>query len=89
MDAMMTVLISHPWIAALVGLAFLAGWHRLRRRSLLVVGVLWIHAAYEVALPYLSACGDDCNIRVDLLLIYPILLVAAIVAIVAALRARR
>jgi hypothetical protein len=44
---------------------------------------------YEEGMRRRILCSGECNIRVDLLLIYPILLVISVVAMAAALRRRR
>ena len=87
---MMGIFIQYPWLAALIGL-FLVGLGRARaRRIAIVVGVIWLlYAAYETAMRLRWLCSGECNIRVDLLLIYPLLLAATVVGIVSLLRARR
>ena len=87
---MMGIFIQYPWLAALIGL-FLVGLGRSRsRQTAMVVGVIWLlYAAYETAMRLRWLCSGECNIRVDLLLIYPLLLAATVVGIVSLLRARR
>jgi hypothetical protein len=42
------------------------------------VGVVWgLYAAYETGMHQRWLCTGECNIRVDLLLIYPILLIVS------------
>jgi hypothetical protein len=87
---MMGIFIEHPWLAAAVGV-LLVGLGRTRaRRIAIVVGVIWLlYAAYETAMRLRWLCSGECNIRVDLLLIYPLLLAATLVGIVSLLRERR
>jgi hypothetical protein len=84
---MMGIFIEYPWLAAVVGL-LLVGLGRLRgRRTAIVVGVIWLlYAGYEAAMRLRWLCSGECNIRVDLLLIYPLLLAMTVVAIVSLLR---
>lgn len=50
-------------------------WRRSRRRSFLVLALLWAaYSLYEYLMLTRVLCSGDCNIRVDLLLIYPALL---------------
>ena len=72
--------------AALFGLGFY--W---RRRPLtLLAAVLWLaYAGYEQAMKSRWLCTGECNIRVDLLLIYPLLLILSLAALVSLRRARR
>jgi hypothetical protein len=87
---MMAIFIQFPWLAAVIG-AFLIGLGRQRgRRTAIVVGVIWLlYAAYETAMRLRWLCTGECNIRIDLLLIYPLLLAITVVGIVSLLRARR
>ena len=88
--SIMAIFIQYPWLAALIGV-FLVSLGRSRgRRTAMVVGVTWLlYAAYETAMRLRWLCSGECNIRVDLLLIYPLLLAASVVGIVSLLRARR
>jgi hypothetical protein len=88
--SIMAIFIQYPWLAAAVGV-LLVGLGRARgRRTAIVVGVIWLlYAAYEAAMRLRWLCTGECNIRVDLLLIYPVLLAITVVAIVSLLRARR
>ena len=62
----------------MVGAFFvLPGWRR-RRWGVVTVGVVWVlYALYETGMHQRWLCTGECNIRVDLLLIYPILLLAS------------
>ena len=78
-----------------VSLCLLAMWcFTLSRRIIFSVAtVLWLlYGAYESLMYARILCSGECNIRVDLLLIYPILLIVTIAACVSAaktLRARQ
>ena len=83
--------IPHPWLALIPALAFAALYRWSGRRVVAVAAGAWLlYAAYEYTLYLRWLCSGECNIRVDLLLLYPVLLlvslVAAIVALVAILR---
>jgi hypothetical protein len=86
---MMGIFIQYPWLPAVIGV-FLVGLGRWRgRRTAVVVGVIWLlYGAYETAMRLRWLCSGECNIRVDLLLIYPLLLGITVVGIVSLLRAR-
>jgi hypothetical protein len=88
--SVMAIFTQYPWLAAVIGV-FLVGLGRARaRRTAIVVGVIWLlYAAYETAMRLRWLCSGECNIRVDLLLIYPLLLAATLVGIVSLLRARQ
>lgn len=88
--SMMGIFVQYPWLAAVVGV-LLVGFGRARaRRTAIVAGVIWLlYAVYETAMRLRWLCSGECNIRVDLLLIYPLLLAITIAGIVSLLRARR
>ncbi|MEA2713471.1 MAG: hypothetical protein QOK27_1432 [Gemmatimonadales bacterium] len=88
--SIMAIFTQYPWMAAVIGL-LLVGLGRARgRRTAIVVGVIWLlYAAYETAMRLRWLCSGECDIRVDLLLIYPLLLAATVVGMVSLLRARR
>jgi hypothetical protein len=88
--SLMGIFIQYPWLGALIGVA-LVGLGRARRRTTaIVIGVVWVlYAAYEAAMKLRWLCTGECNIRVDLLLLYPLLLGLTVVAIVSLLRTGR
>jgi len=88
--APMAILTGYPWLAACIGL-LLAGLGRWRgRRTAMIAGALWLlYWAYETGMQRRWLCSGDCNIRIDLLLLYPLLLLGAIAGAVSPLRTRR
>jgi hypothetical protein len=54
-----------------------------------LAGLLWLfYALYEVGMKQRWLCTGECTIRVDLLLIYPVLVIGLAAALVSLLRAR-
>src|SRR5688572_14403943 len=87
---MMAIFITYPWLAALVGVPLVAAGRRRGRRAALVAGLAWLaYAVYETGMKQRWLCTGECNIRVDLLLVYPILLVLTLIAVVSLLRTAR
>jgi hypothetical protein len=88
--AVMGIFIEYPILAAVLAIALLGlGW-RMRRRVAVGVGLLWLlYAPYELGMKRRWLCSGECNIRIDLLLIYPVLALGLIVACISLLRARR
>jgi hypothetical protein len=76
-------------IALLVAAALTWAWRRSSRRAFLVLSMLWAaYAVYETLMYTRILCSGECNIRVDLLLIWPALLASTLwVALAAAVRA--
>ena len=78
-------------IALFFAIAMAIGWRNGRRHGFLVLALLWLtYSGYEYLMYKRVLCSGECNIRVDLLLIYPALLGSTLwVAIAAAIRAIR
>ena len=86
----LAVMIEYPFIAAAVGLVLLGLGLGTRRRTVAGVGTLWlVYAAYETGMRRRWLCSGECNIRIDLLLIYPALLISLIAALVSLLLGRK
>jgi hypothetical protein len=86
--SVMAIFIQYPVLAAIIGLLLLGLGHWIGRRLVTAVGVIWLlYAAYETGMQQRWLCSGECNIRVDLLLIYPLLLVASVAAGASMLRA--
>lgn len=83
-----SVFIPQPWLALIPAVLF-AIFFRLRRRR--IVGVAagaWLaYALWEYALYRRWLCSGECNIRIDLLLVYPVLLIVSLTAIVVGIKA--
>jgi hypothetical protein len=83
----MSLFIEWPLLAAIPGVAFLLVYWRSRRRLILCAAVAWLlYAVYELGMRWRILCSGECNIRVDLLLIYPALLALSLIAVVTAAR---
>ena len=84
---LMGLFIQFPWLAALVGATLLWLGRARGRRAAVVAGVVWLlYAVYETGMKQRWWCTGECNIRVDLLLVYPVLLGLTIVGVVGLLR---
>lgn len=81
------VFIPHPWLALVPG-AFFVGLYRLsRRRVAAAAAVAWLlYAPYEYGMHRRWLCSGECNIRIDLLLAYPVLILLSLAATVFAAR---
>lgn len=68
-----------PFGAAIIGCFYLRMYYKLRVVSAMVAGFLWlIYSIYEFLIYARIFCSEECNIRVDLLIIYPSLLVVSL-----------
>ncbi len=77
------IFVTHPWLALVVALVQVAIWRWSQSRVALLASVAWVgYAAYEYLMLARVLCKGDCNIRVDLLLIYPLLLLLFLFSVV-------
>ena len=62
-------------VAIVLGGVFAALWLTTRVPGALVAGIVWLlYAPYEFLMYARVLCSGECNIRVDLLLLWPLLL---------------
>ena len=86
----MAIFVEYPWLAALVAIPFLGLGRRLGRRVAVAAGLAWLlYAVYEMGMKQRWLCSGECNIRIDLLLVYPVLLVFTLAGAVSLLRSGR
>jgi hypothetical protein len=86
----MSIFIEYPFLAAVSGVVLLGLGRRTRKRPAFGVGVVWLlYAAYETGMRQRWLCSGECNIRIDLLVIYPMLLIGSIAAGVSLIRGSR
>ncbi|GDX07070.1 hypothetical protein [Buttiauxella sp. A111] len=85
----MDLLIRFPWIAFVAVLLFFVLWRLHPKRSSMVAAMAWlIYGIYEFTIFFRLTCDDTC-IRVDLLVLYPLLLLISLWAFIAALCFRK
>jgi len=86
----MAILIEYPVLAVIVGAVLLLLGRHTGRRVAVVVGGIWlVYALYEFGMKHRWLCSGECNIRVDLLVIYPVLLIGLLAAGISLLRRPR
>jgi hypothetical protein len=79
------VFIGWPFLALLPAALFLTLYFRGRRPIVLFASLAWItYFPYEQAMKLRILCSGECNIRIDLLLLYPLLILISILAVTAA-----
>ena len=84
----MAILIEYPVVAAAIGLVLLGLGRRAHRRVPAGAGLAWLlYGLYEFGMKQRWLCSGECNIRIDLLLIYPLLLSVLVAAGISLLRA--
>ena len=81
------VFIAWPVLALLLAAIFGALYVRCRSRVVLATALMWLaYFPYEMGMKLRILCSGECNIRVDLLLLYPVLLLLSVVSVVQAAR---
>lgn len=71
---MIDVFVRYPLGAAAPALAFFILFRFRKKKTALFAALSWLfYAVYELGMRYRILCSGECNIRVDLLLIYPAL----------------
>jgi hypothetical protein len=84
------IFIQWPWLALVPVAAFGVLYARSRAGSALVAALAWLgYLLYESAIKMRWLCSGECNIRVDLLVLYPLLLLVSVIALWRGLRGRR
>jgi formate hydrogenlyase subunit 3/multisubunit Na+/H+ antiporter MnhD subunit len=85
----MAIFIRYPLLAAAIGGVLLGLGRRAHRRVAVAAGVAWlVYGLYELGMKQRWLCSGECNIRVDLLAIYPLLVMGLIAAAVSLVRSR-
>ncbi len=84
----MAIFIKYPLLALAIGAVLLGLGRWGRRRVVVAVGFVWLlYGVYEFGIRQRWLCSGECNIRVDLLVIYPVLAIGLVVAAISLLRA--
>jgi len=80
------IMIEYPLLATGIGVLLLGLGRLMHRRLAMGTGVMWlVYSLYEFGVKKRWLCSGDCDIRADVILIYPVLLLATIVAVVSLL----
>lgn len=79
----MAVLTEHPLLALVPALVFAALYAKSKSRFVLPAGLFWLaYCPYEYGMKLRILCSGECNIRIDLLLLYPILILVSLAGLV-------
>ena len=84
----MAVFIDYPLLAAVPGAVFAALFAASRKLLVLAGAAAWLaYLPYEYAMKLRLLCSGDCNIRLDLVVLYPALLIVSLVGLAVSARA--
>ena len=82
--------IAWPILTLVPSTVFTVMYLRCRRLPILLAALAWMaYFPYEQAMKMRVLCSGECNIRVDLLLFYPLLALISAMAVVAYIKAKR
>lgn len=83
----MGLFVAWPWLALIPGALFAAAYRFTRSRFVGLAALIWFaYALYEDSIKRRWTCSGECDIRVDLLLLYPLLLVLSAAAGIVTIR---
>lgn len=83
----MGMFIEEPWLAIVPAAIFAWLFFTSRRFAPCVAAIVWIlYGFYEYGMKVRWLCTGECNIRVDLLLMYPVLILISVAGVVSAVR---
>jgi len=86
----LTIFIAYPLLALVPAALFVVLYRASGRKVAAAAAALWLlYTVYEYGMHRRWLCTGECNIRVDLLLLYPVLWIISIVALIVAIRGRR
>jgi len=83
------VFILAPILGLIPTILFLGFYLKLKRWPILLAAIFWsVYTVYEYLMHVRVLCSGECNIRVDLLVIYPLILAVSFIAIISIIRGR-
>jgi hypothetical protein len=86
----MGLFIEWPWLALVPSVLFGYAFARYKRGLVLIAAVAWFaYFPYELAMRLRLLCSGECNIRIDLLVLYPVLAIVSLIAVVSFVRSLR
>lgn len=78
---MLDLLIVAPYLSLIPAFLFAYFYVQTKQKFQATVSILWVlYTLYEFGMKLRIFCDGECNIRVDLLLLYPLLLLMSIIA---------
>jgi hypothetical protein len=84
------IFVIWPFLALIPAVIFGIMFVTRRRRLALIASLMWLgYFPYEQAMKLRILCSGECNIRVDLVLIYPVLALVSALAVYAYVKSAR
>ncbi len=77
------IFIQNPWVALLPAVVFLFAWYMRDDIVAAIAAFFWSgYAVIETLNKSRITCSGECNIRIDLMMIYPALILISVAALV-------
>lgn len=84
---LLAIMIAFPWLALIPAALFGFLYYKSRKKSVGITALVWLlYAGYETLNLLRITCSGECNIRVDLLLIYPVLIFLTLLSLYKTIR---
>jgi hypothetical protein len=81
--SIMAIMIEYPWLALVPAALFLYLFSISKAKLVLITALSWLaYLPYEYGMKLRLLCSGECNIRVDLLLIYTLLAALSLASLV-------
>jgi hypothetical protein len=81
------ILILHPYLALIPAVLFGIIYFKFRDKITGLTAIFWLlYFIYETLNLLRITCSGDCDIRADIFLIYPILLIFSVISIIKAIK---
>jgi hypothetical protein len=77
------ILIDYPVLALVPAVVFWILFAISKSRPVMMAGLVWLgYFAYEFGMKLRILCSGDCNVRIDLILVYPLLFFVSLAGLV-------
>lgn len=81
--SIMAIMIEYPWLALVPAAVFFGLYSTSKSRFILNTAISWLaYVPYEYGMKLRLLCTGECNIRVDLVLLYTLLAAVSLVSLV-------
>ena len=78
----MAIMIAFPFLALVPVAVFAVLFALSKSRIVLSAAILWLlYMVYEYGMNLRILCSGECNIRIDLLVLYPVLVLVSVIAL--------
>ncbi len=78
----MAILTEYPFLAFLPAMVFAVLYAVSKSRFVIAASIFWLaYLFYEYGMKFRIFCSGECNIRIDLLVLYPILVLLSLAAL--------